>query len=40
VTKRTIERWIKQLKDENKVEFRGSSKMGGYWIIIEKNSKN
>ena len=31
VTKRTIERWIKQLKDEDKIEFLGASKMGGYF---------
>ena len=31
VTKRTIERWLKQLKEEDKIEFRGSSKTGGYF---------
>jgi ATP-dependent DNA helicase RecG len=31
ITKRTIERWIKQLKEENKIEFRGSKKTGGYY---------
>ena len=29
---RTIERLLKQLKDKNKIEFRGSPKTGGYWI--------
>jgi ATP-dependent DNA helicase RecG len=33
VTKRTIERWIKQLKEENKIEFRGSKKTGGYYEV-------
>lgn len=32
VTQRTIERWIKLLKDENKIEFRGSPKTGGYFV--------
>ena len=28
---RTVERWIKKLKDENKIYFKGSSKTGGYF---------
>lgn len=28
---KTIERWMKKLRDENKVEFRGSKKTGGYY---------
>ena len=39
VTKRTIERWIRQLKDENKVEFRGSPKTGGYYVILYLNNE-
>jgi len=31
VTARTLERWIKKLKDEDKIEFRGSKKTGGYY---------
>ena len=31
--KRTIERWLKKLRDEGKIEFRGSKKYGGYWLI-------
>ncbi len=31
VTSRTIERWIKQLKNESKITFKGNSKTGGYW---------
>jgi len=31
VTLRTIERWIRQLKNENKITFKGNSKTGGYW---------
>ena len=30
ITKRTIERWLKQLKEENKIEFQGAPKTGGY----------
>jgi ATP-dependent DNA helicase RecG len=33
VPRRTIERWLKQLKVENKTEFKGSPKKGGYWKI-------
>lgn len=33
---RTIERWLKQLKDEKKIAFRGSPKTGGYWSLDEK----
>jgi len=29
---KTIERWLKKLKDEGKIEFKGSSKTGGYYI--------
>jgi len=32
VTTRTLERWIKKLKDENRIEFRGSKKTGGYYV--------
>lgn len=33
VTSRTIERWIKQLKNENRIEFVGNPKTGGYQAI-------
>jgi hypothetical protein len=33
VTMRTVERWLKKLRDEKKIEFRGSKKNGGYWLI-------
>lgn len=36
VTQRTIERWIKILKKENKIEFIGASKTGGYYKISTK----
>ena len=31
VTHRTIERWLKDLKDDGKIEFRGAKKTGGYY---------
>ena len=31
VSQRTLERWLKQLKEENKIEFRGATKTGGYY---------
>ncbi len=29
---KTIERWVKQLKEEGKIEFKGSPKKGGYRV--------
>ena len=31
LTQRTIERWLKQLKDQDLIEFRGATKTGGYY---------
>lgn len=33
VTRRTIERWLKQLKDQGQIEFRGAPKTGGYFSL-------
>lgn len=33
ISKRTIERWLKQLREEEKIEFRGAPKTGGYFVI-------
>ncbi len=33
VTNRTVERWLKQLRDESKIEFRGAAKTGGYFVL-------
>lgn len=33
---RTIERWLKQLKDQGHIEFRGAPKTGGYYPITKK----
>ena len=35
---RTIERQLKQLKDSNKIEFRGAPKTGGYYQMTEVRS--
>ncbi len=32
IPKRTIERQLKKLKEEDKIEFRGSPKIGGYFV--------
>ena len=34
VPEKTIERWLKQLRQENKVEFKGAPKTGGYFIKL------
>ncbi|MDP2025020.1 hypothetical protein [Sulfuriferula sp.] len=31
LTQRTIERWLKQLKEKGLIEFRGAPKTGGYY---------
>jgi transposase len=31
---RTVEKWIKKLKEGKKIEFRGSKKKGGYWVVL------
>lgn len=33
LTKRTIERWLKQLKTNGKIEYRGAAKTGGYYYL-------
>ena len=33
IPQRTIERWINQLKKDNKIEFKGAPKTGGYFVI-------
>ena len=34
---RTIERWLKQLKDTEKIEFRGTPKTGGYFVRLDNS---
>jgi ATP-dependent DNA helicase RecG len=33
ITQKTIERWIKTLREENKIEFKDALKIRGYWKI-------
>ncbi len=33
IPQKTVEKWIAKLKKANKIEFRGSSKTGGYFVI-------
>jgi ATP-dependent DNA helicase RecG len=33
VSQRTLQRWLNQLQDDDKIEFRGAPKTGGYWVI-------
>ena len=33
LTRRTIERWLKQLKENGLIEFRGAAKTGGYFAL-------
>ena len=35
VPAKTIERWIKKLRDENRIVFKGAPKTGGYFIAGE-----
>ena len=35
--KRTIERWLKQLKEQQAIEFRGAPKTGGYYLKQKKS---
>jgi len=35
VPAKTLERWIKRLREQGKIEFRGSTKTGGYWKLKE-----
>ncbi len=32
-SQRTVERWLQQLKAEQKIEFRGAPKTGGYYAM-------
>ena len=36
IPSKTLERWLKQLKDQKLVEHRGSRKTGGYHIAENK----
>ena len=36
--KRSIERWLKQLKAQGQIEFRGATKTGGYHATVGKEN--
>jgi len=36
IPRKTIERWLKQLKDRGKIEFRGAPRTGGYFVTDKK----
>ena len=33
---RTLERWLKELREQNKIKFQGPPKTGGYYSLDEK----
>ncbi|MDP2856290.1 MAG: ATP-binding protein [bacterium] len=35
---KTVERWLKTLKDKDKIEFKGNSKTGGYFVVRDLNT--
>lgn len=35
ITPKTLERWLKKLKSEGNVIFKGSAKTGGYWEVVK-----
>ena len=35
---KTIERWLKILKEEGKIKFTGNSKTGGYFVVLDKRN--
>ena len=39
IPRRTIERWLKQLREEGKIKFKGSPKSGGYYTTPNKRRK-
>ncbi len=39
IPKKTLERWVRELRKENKIKFEGSPKTGGYWEIIDKGKE-
>jgi len=33
IPEKTVERWIKELKEKSKIEYKGSKRTGGYYIV-------
>ena len=40
IPKRTIERWLKQLKDRRAIAYRGAAKSGGYYAADEMDERS
>ena len=40
IPQRTLERWLKQLKSENKIVFRGAHKSGGYFVVMDTEAQH
>lgn len=40
VPEKTLERYIKTLKEANFIEYRGAKKTGGYYIVHDRNTSN
>ena len=40
IPEKTLERYIKILKDAGLVEYRGLKKTGGYYIVHDRNASN
>ncbi len=38
VSKRTVERWVSILRKQGSIEYRGSDKTGGYYVVGEVTS--
>jgi ATP-dependent DNA helicase RecG len=38
IPSKTLERWLKKLKNEGKIRYEGSAKSGGYWAAVKKIS--
>jgi len=36
IPSKTLERWVKQLREENRIEYKGSKRTGGYWEVIDE----
>jgi ATP-dependent DNA helicase RecG len=36
IPQKTLERWIKRLRTDKKIKYKGSAKTGGYYLVIPK----
>ena len=40
IPEKTLERYIKILRDAGLIEYKGSKKSGGYYIVHDRNASN